>query len=220
MSPAISIIIPTQNEADHLPATLSSLPSESLKPEVIVVDANSSDETLTIAREAGCHLITSPAASRAKQQNLGAAHANAPVLLFLHADTRLPPTALDQITAALKTPANIVGGAFARYFDSPSLILKLTCKLALFRSRYFHLFLGDQAIFVRRHIFHQINGFDESLSQCEDLDFSLRLRQIGPTTVLSPPVRSSDRRFRNQGPLKTTLKDFTTACSFLKKRKE
>ncbi|MEM7146574.1 MAG: TIGR04283 family arsenosugar biosynthesis glycosyltransferase [Verrucomicrobiota bacterium] len=219
MPPAISVIIPTRNEADHLQATLESVNPGDLEAEIIVVDANSTDATVSIAIDAGCHVITSPVASRSKQQNLGAAQAAANILLFLHADTRLPPNALTQITSALNSPRNLVGGAFARFFDSPSLLLKLTCKLAALRSRHFHLFLGDQAIFVRRNIFEKLNGFDESVTQCEDLDLSLRLRQSGPTTVLSPPVLTSARRFQKHGPLKTTLNDFQTAYSFLESKK-
>jgi rSAM/selenodomain-associated transferase 2 len=214
--PAISIIIPTRNEAGNLPRSLASIEAPSLHTEIVVVDAASDDDTTTIAKTARCRIIESPLASRPLQLNIGAKASIAPILLFLHADTRLPAHGLEQIATLLADNPKLVGGAFDRQFDSPSLFLKATCTLAGLRSRCWGLFLGDQAIFVRRQIFEKLGGFNESLNQCEDLDFSRRLRTLGPTAVIRPPVISSARRFEKHGPVKTTLHDFKIARTFLR----
>jgi rSAM/selenodomain-associated transferase 2 len=216
VQPTISIIIPTRNESGNLPRTLSSIKADPAAVELIVVDAASEDDTTKLAQAAGCRVIECPTASRARQMNLGARESSAPVLLFLHADTRLPPRGLDKIASHLNAHPAVVGGAFTRRFDSPSLFLKTTSALAGLRSQIWSLFLGDQAIFVRRKSFDELHGFNEALHQCEDLDFSRRLRALGPTTVIRPPVISSARRFEKLGPLKTTLRDFKIARTFLK----
>jgi rSAM/selenodomain-associated transferase 2 len=216
VEPAVSIIIPTRNEAANLPHALASIKACAVETEIIVVDAQSTDDTVSTARNAGCQVIENAPASRPRQMNLGARASSAPLLLFLHADTRLPLHGLDRALARLAADPSVVGGAFARRFDSPSLFLKITCTLASLRSRWWGLFLGDQAIFARRVSFDALGGFDESLPQCEDLDFSQRLRRLGPITLITPPVISSARRFECLGPFKTTLRDFKIARTFLK----
>src|SRR5262245_46995647 len=98
-------------------------------------------------------------------------------LLFLHADTRLPASALDRIESTLLND-RVVGGGFARRYDSNSWFLRTTCLLAGLRTRMIGWFLGDQAIFVRRGTFEKLGGFRD-LELFEDLDFSMRMRQTG-----------------------------------------
>ena len=170
------------------------------------MDAGSRDGTGEIAREKGARVQHEVRRHRAVQMNAGAKQARGDIFLFLHADTRLAPTALDRIEAALKNP-RVVGGGFARRYDSGSLFLRATCLLAEARSRLSGWFLGDQAIFVRREIFESVNGFRE-FALFEDLDFSRRMRREGLLVTLRPPVVSSARRFALHGPLRTTLADF------------
>lgn len=209
----VSVIIPTLDEAASLPRTLAAVRSQSIAHELLVVDAGSRDATLELATTAGARALHCPARQRAAQMNLGAAHARGAVLLFLHADTLLAGGALDRLTEALQNEA-IVGGAFARRFDSGSRWLRLTCWLAERRGRWLGWHLGDQAMFVRRAIFEALGGF-QAMPLFEDLDFSRRLARRGRVVTLQPPVISSARRFAARGPLRTTLRDLWLTSRYL-----
>ncbi len=202
----ISIIVPTHNEAAQLPLTMKTVAANAKQFELIVADAGSDDATAQLAAAGGATVIQNLQRNRGSQMNLGAASARGDALLFLHADTLLPATALARIETALENPA-IVGGGFARRYDSGSPFLRMTCLLAEARSRLSGWFLGDQAMFVRRDVFEALNGFRE-LALFEDLDFSRRMRGAGRVVTLRPPVVSSARRFASRGPLRTTLDDF------------
>ncbi len=196
----ISVIIPTSNEAHYLSTTLGAATAAGIgvRHEVLVVDAASSDQTTVIARTREARVIESSIRQRAAQMNLGAERARGEVLLFLHGDTLLPAGAFAQIGNALANP-RVVGGAFARRYDSPSRLLRVTCALAYLRGRLSGWFLGDQAIFVRTDIFREMGGFRD-LDLFEDLDFSRRLRGAGQTVILRPAVTSAARRFERRGP--------------------
>src|SRR5260370_38097085 len=142
--------------------------------------------------------------------NLGAQRAQGGGLLFLHADSRLRTSALDQIASAL-TKDRIVGGGFARRYDSNSWFLRTTCLLAGLRTRSTGWFLGDQAIFVGREVFDKLGGFRD-LELFEDLDFSMRMTETGKVVTLSPPVISSPRRFNRHGGELTMLPDLWLTC--------
>ncbi|MBI2926305.1 MAG: TIGR04283 family arsenosugar biosynthesis glycosyltransferase [Verrucomicrobia bacterium] len=209
----ISVIIPTLNEAALLPASLRALHPQAVAHEVLVVDAASKDDTVARARAAGARVLESPQTARASQLNLGAQQARGDVLLFPHADTVLPATGLERIMAALDDP-RVVGGAFARRFQSDSLVLRATCLLAEWRGRWLGWHLGDQAIFVRRPMFEALAGFRE-IPLFEDLDFSRRLARRGRVVTLRPPVQSSARRFAARGALRTCCADFWLTCRYL-----
>jgi rSAM/selenodomain-associated transferase 2 len=209
----ISVVIPTYNEAGYLPATLDSVADSKTNKEVIVVDAGSVDGTSDLARARDSRVLFTPWRQRAYQMNLGARHAQGRILLFLHADTRLRNSALDQIESAL-TKDRIIGGGFARRYDSNSRFLRTTCLLAGLRTRLTGWFLGDQAIFVRREAFDELGGFRD-LELFEDLDFSMRMTQTGKVLTLSPPVISSSRRFKRHGEVLTTLSDLWLTCRYL-----
>jgi hypothetical protein len=177
-----------------------------------VVDAGSVDDTSDLARSRASRVLFSPWRQRAYQMNLGARHAHGGALLFLHADTRLPISALDRIGSALSND-RVVGGGFARRYDSNSRVLRTTCLLAGLRTRMIGWFLGDQAIFVRRETFEKLGGFRD-LELFEDLDFSMRMRQTGKVVTLSPSVITSSRRFRDRGPVLTTLLDAWLTCRY------
>jgi rSAM/selenodomain-associated transferase 2 len=213
LSRMISVIIPTYNEAGYLPATLDSVAESKTIQEVIVVDAGSADGTGDLARRRASFVVFSARRQRASRMNLGARHAHGGALLFLHADTRLPTSALDQIGSALLND-RIVGGGFARRYDSTSWFLQTTCLLAGLRARMTGWFLGDQAIFVRRETFEKLGGFRD-LELFEDLDFSMRMAQTGRVVTLFPSVISSSRRFMERGPVLTTLLDVWLTCRYL-----
>ena len=203
----LSVIIPTLDEADALPRTLDGVAGAAGGQafEVIVVDAGSHDGTRDIARARGCLVFLASRAQRATQMNEGAARACGEVLLFLHADTLLPPGAFGQILAACGR-LGIVGGGFARCYDSSSRWLRLTCWLAQWRNRWFGWHLGDQAIFVRRTVFARLGGFQDH-DVFEDVDFSRRLAGAGRLVTLNPPVLSSARRFAEGGAFRRSLAD-------------
>jgi cellulose synthase/poly-beta-1,6-N-acetylglucosamine synthase-like glycosyltransferase len=145
--------------------------------------------------------------------NYGAAAARGRVLLFLHADTLLPPGALVRLLAATDR-SGVVGGAFSRRYCSFSVVLAVTTRLASLRNRLLGWHLGDQALFVRREVFEKLGGYRD-LAVFEDLDFSRRLRRFGKTVTLTPPVYSSARRFAQLGPLRTTWHDLKLTFRYL-----
>jgi len=199
------------NEARALPQCLAHITG--LPNEIIVVDGQSQDDTAAIVSVAGARLVAYPQPHRARQMNCGAALAEGRLLLFLHADTLLPPGALVRLRAAVDE-RGALGGAFSRRYRSRSRVLALTSRLAALRNRAIGWYLGDQAIFVRRDIFEQLEGYRD-LPIFEDLDFSRRLRSLGKTVTLTPPVCSSARRFFEKGPLRTTWDDFRLTCRYL-----
>ena len=210
----LSVVIPTLNEADALPRTLDALTRAAGEQavEVIVVDAGSRDATPDVARARGCLVVRSPRAQRAAQMNAGAARARGEVLLFLHADTLLPPGACGQVSAACGR-LGVVGGGFARRYDSPSRWLRFTCWLARWRNRWFGWHLGDQAVFVRRAVFERLGGF-RGFDVFEDVDFSRRLAAEGRLVTLEPPVLSSARRFAGRGTFRRSLADAWLMCRY------
>ncbi len=210
----ISVIIPVFNESCYVPATLAAIEQRATAHEIIVVDAGSSDESSAVAIEHGARVVSTTVKQRATQMNLGARSARGDVFLFLHADTRLPQNALTKIESVI-TKRNVVGGGFARRYDSPSWFLRGTCVLAGVRTKLSGWFLGDQGIFVRRDVFEKLDGF-RNFDLFEDLDFSRRMRCEGRVVTLRPPVISSARRFSLYGPRRTTWKDFLTTCRYLR----
>lgn len=203
----LSVIIPALNEEQHLPATLEALRNP-LVHEVLVVDGGSDDGTVGIARDSGCGVLEVSNGGRAVQMNKGAEAASGSLLLFLHADTIVPSLALKKMKIAMSGGDRLVGGAFARRFDTGSPLLAITTRLAGLRGRLFGIFLGDQGIFVRKDAFKLLGGFDEAVIPGEDLDFSVRMRELGGTVVISPPVKTSARRFEKRGPWAQTMADW------------
>lgn len=208
----ISVVIPTLNEAALLPATLQAIEANAAPHEVVVVDAGSADATREIATLAGAAVLVSAYGQRASQMNLGARHSRGEVLLFLHADTRLRPDSLVAMERAL-TRNGVVGGAFARRFDHPSRVVWWSCALADWRGRLTGWFFGDQAIFARREAFAALGGFQE-WDVFEDVDFARRLRRLGQTVLLGPPIVSSGRRFARGPAWRRVLGDAWLTCRY------
>lgn len=209
--PQISVIIPVANEAAELPDCLARITG--VPNEIIVVDAESEDGTATIAERLGARVLFHSQPHRARQMNLGAAEARGRILLFLHADTHLPEGALARILDAIDR-RGAIGGAFARRYRSRSFTLALSSRLATLRNQLVGWYLGDQALFVRRDLFQKLGGYRD-VAIFEDLDFSRRLRALGRTVTLSPPVFSSARRFAAKGPLRTTWDDLSLTRRYL-----
>ena len=199
----ISVIAPVINEQEQLAATLSHVhlgPAD----ELIVVDGGSTDQTLDIARSFTPHVLSSPP-GRARQMNLGATRASGDILLFLHADTRLPPGGLDAVRRAMQAP-QIAGGAFRLAIEPATPALRLIAWGANWRSRLGRLPYGDQALFVRRYLFEQLGGYaDEPF--LEDVKLVRAMRRHGRLTLVSQPARTSGRRWLHEGVVYTTVRN-------------
>ncbi|MDH3558342.1 MAG: TIGR04283 family arsenosugar biosynthesis glycosyltransferase, partial [Deltaproteobacteria bacterium] len=199
--PAISIIIPTLNEAESIAATMKSAQA-CTGVEIVVADGRSSDGTDELAKGLGARLLTITG-GRAKQVNAGAMAASSDVLLFLHGDTRLPD-GFDKHVLNLLTMPGTVAGAFGLGIDGPEIGLRIVEKLANFRSRVFQMPYGDQAIFLRSNLFSSIGGFPE-IPIMEDFVFMRRLKKEGRIAIAPVAVQTSARRWLKLGILKTTL---------------
>jgi rSAM/selenodomain-associated transferase 2 len=135
--------------------------------------------------------------------NEGAKASRGEILLFLHADTQLPDDAKTMIETTL-ADQRMVGGRFDVRFDRPSMWATIISRMMNWRSRLSGIATGDQALFVRRHIFEQIGGFAD-MPLMEDIDFSRRLKRKGATAALTATVTTSFRRWERHGPLRTIL---------------
>jgi rSAM/selenodomain-associated transferase 2 len=198
----LSIVIPALNEADNIVPTLHALAAvRRSNVEVVVVDGGSTDETAKLAEPLADCVIHAPA-GRAAQMNHGAAVARGEVLLFLHADTRLPPNGVSLVLDGLHK-ANKCWGRFNVTIEGRSPLLKLVAVMMNIRSRITGIATGDQALFVRRDDFMEIGGFPPQ-PLMEDIEISKRLKKCSAPLCLKEKVRTSGRRWEKNGVLRTT----------------
>lgn len=195
----ISVVIPALNEIAHIEATLASL-QDARNVEVILVDGGSRDGTPEAARRLGADVLRANR-GRAVQMNTGAAVAAGEILLFLHADTRLPPGFENHVRRILGT-AGVSAGAFALHIDSPQPSLRTMEWGANLRSRYAQMPFGDQGIFLRASLFWTIGGFAD-LPIMEDVELIRRLKKKGRIKTASVSARTSARRWLSVGTWKT-----------------
>ena len=168
---------------------------------MILVDGGSDDLTTQVAaRFSDVRLLTSPR-GRACQMNAGARASRGDVLLFLHADTWLPDGALGAVTAVLED-SRVVGGRFDVRFDSPRAVFRMIAFFMNLRSRMSGISTGDQAIFVRRHVFEAMGGYPD-LPLMEDVELSRRLKRRGRLAALRWRVTTSSRKWEREGALRT-----------------
>ncbi len=197
---SIGIVVPVYNEAAILESALGRLRRVLRNESVVLVDGGSTDGSARIgAKFFRTELTGRP--SRGLQMNCGAERLSSDVLLFLHADTHLPAGFQDAVRQALRDP-RVVGGCFRLSFDSPRPMLRFISWFTRFPGRFFHF--GDQAFFVRRHIFEEMGGY-VPLPFLEDVDFLRRLRGRGRFAVLPVRVVTSARRFIRHGIVRQQL---------------
>jgi rSAM/selenodomain-associated transferase 2 len=207
--PLVSVVIPTRNEAAALPQTLDHLAELPGRFEVTVVDGGSTDETRQLAASHPLKpQVLHREGGRAAQLNAGARASSGDPIVFLHADTRLPQTAYESLTAtatataATATPA--AGGNFAIRFDGDDLFSRVLG--AWYRvQRRFGVYYGDSAIWLRRATFERLGGFDTSLPIMDDYELARRLERHHATACLPGPVTTSSRRWRALGVPRTVL---------------
>jgi rSAM/selenodomain-associated transferase 2 len=198
----LSIVMPVLDEAARIEGTLGALaPLRAQGVELIVVDGGSGDDTVARCAGAADTVVAAPR-GRARQMNAGAALAHGDALLFLHADTALPPDALPLVTAALERRA---WGRFDVRIEGRSRWLPVVAALMNGRSRATGIATGDQALFMRRAAFDAVGGFpDQPLM--EDVEISKRLRRAaGAPACLRARVVTSGRRWDERGALRTIL---------------
>ena len=196
----LSVVMPVWNEAAGIEAALAALaPLRAAGHELIVVDGGSHDGTPARARP-GADLLLEGERGRARQMNAGAARASGEVLLFLHADTTLPPDAVARITEAVSRGAR--WGRFDVHIEGRSAWFPLIGSLINLRSRLSGIATGDQAIFVQRALFYQLGGY-AALPLMEDVELSRRLRRLQHPACLRQQVRTSGRRWERHGVWRT-----------------
>jgi len=197
----LSVIIPVLNEAETIAHTLQSLPSTGV--EMILVDGGSSDNTVEIAQNMGAKAFLSPEPGRAMQMNTGAKYATGNILLFLHADTQLPPNYPQLIQETLAQP-HTIAGAFQLAINSQHPLLRIIEKGVNARSRFLQMPYGDQGIFLKKATFESTGGFRD-LPIMEDFQFIRNLKQEGKIRLATAHVLTSARRWEKLGVIKTTL---------------
>ncbi|HEV2492646.1 MAG TPA: TIGR04283 family arsenosugar biosynthesis glycosyltransferase [Terriglobia bacterium] len=192
-TPTVAVVIPTLNEECSIGGLLENL--KRLGPdEVIVADGESTDRTLAIAAR---HVRTLAAPrGRALQMNAGARASSGDILLFLHADVRLAPGAIEAVRRAMREPL-VVGGNFDIRYEEGDWTARAFTQINRCRRRL-GVFYGDSGIFCQRAVFAALGGF-RSWPILEDYDFARRLRQCGKLALLDEPIWVSDRRWRSAG---------------------
>lgn len=198
--PYVSVIIPTLNEAHFIEDTIAH--ARNGDAEIIVVDGGSTDDTLKKASLAGAR-VSKSRKGRALQQNQGAASARGQVLLFLHADTRLPLNYVADVFEALMDP-RVVLGAFRFKIDRDTPLIKVIEHLTNFRSGFMKFPYGDQALFLRKAAFDLVRGFPV-VPIAEDLALVKRLSRVGRVGITETEAVISARRWLRIGVVRTTM---------------
>ena len=199
--PYVSVIIPTLNEAARIEESIAHA-RRSGDEEIIVVDGGSADNTAERASRAGARVIKA-SRGRAMQQNEGAAAARGTVLLFLHADTRLPQGYASEVFELFLDRRTILG-AFRFKTDSDEPRMRIIEFLANFRSQNLRLPYGDQALFIRKTAFEQAGGFP-GIPIAEDLVLVKKLSKMGGVGTAQVEAVTSARRWLKLGVVRTTV---------------
>jgi len=204
----LSTIVPTLNEERTLAKALASIPSGA---EVIVADGGSTDRTAEVAKQHDARLVVG-GPGRAAQMNRGARLARGEVLLFLHADCVLDPSADRAIEQAL-SDARVVGGSFRLRIRPAGIGLSIVSFGSNLRARFLKLPYGDQALFVRRTVFEEMGGYRE-IPILEDVDLVTRLRKRGHLERVALNVTTTPRHWERLGTVLTTLLNWSTIVAY------
>lgn len=196
----ISAIIPARDEAENIAGTVERLRAIPEIKEIILADGNSRDATPRLAEKLGCRVLTG-ASGRGAQMRLAAGHATGDVLLFVHADSWLPPHAGRAALDCFRDPTVIAGGFWKRFHNSPISLRgsRLRCVLRLLLGRRI---AGDQALFVRRSDLETVGGVPE-IPLMEEFELCRRLRRSGRLALADATIVTSARRFQQLGILRT-----------------
>nr|WP_281857118.1 TIGR04283 family arsenosugar biosynthesis glycosyltransferase [Litoreibacter halocynthiae] len=212
MSAPFSIVIPTLNAATQLPETLNALMpglERGMIRDLIVSDGGSTDATLEIAEAAGA-LVVSGAKGRGGQLHRGAEAAKGEWLLFLHADTHLPP---DWVGAAAvhRTGHPNLAAAFRLRFRAKGLAPRIVASWANLRSAALNLPYGDQGLLMSRELYDYSGGYlDQPLM--EDVAMARALK--GRIRLLDTFAATGAERYVQNGWLRQSLRNFGTLTRY------
>lgn len=199
----LSVVIPALNEATGISAVLHALaPLAARGAQLLVADGGSADGTVALAQAGGAQVVHAPR-GRAQQMNAGAQQANGDILLFLHADTRLPPDADRLISQALANGPHVWGRFDVRIAGQPRM-LRVIAAFMNWRSRWSGMATGDQALFMTRAAFDAVGEFPVQ-PLMEDIEISKRLLKLSRPACLRARVVTSGRRWETQGVWRTVL---------------
>ncbi|MFZ6052376.1 TIGR04283 family arsenosugar biosynthesis glycosyltransferase [Halocola ammonii] len=189
----VSVIIPTLNEADFIGTLVEFLTTnaDSRLEKVIVCDGGSVDGTAELARDAGAEVVENLEQSRAVQMNAGWKVAGGNVLYFVHADSLPPKTYLDDIEEELKKGSDL--GCYRFLFNSRRPALRFNSFMTRFNALSFRG--GDQTLFVKREVFEELNGYDESYEIMEEYDFLIRANKRFKFSIIPKDVKVSARKY-------------------------
>ena len=195
----VAVIIPTRNEQDRIAACIEAVRSSNAATEILVVDADSEDETVVRARAAGARVLphAAPAAGggRGSQILAGARATQADVVVIVHADTCIAPELLPRIRQLLRLNPDVIGGAGGGRFDAPDWPLRLIEAANDVRAGFFGISFGDQVQFFRRPPALDAELVPD-LPLMEDVELSLRLQRHGRTAFLWTANRVSARQWQ------------------------
>src|SRR6266542_2018006 len=205
----VSVVIPALNEEEWIAGAVASA-LEAGAAEVIVVDGGSGDRTARFATAAGARVILSDP-TRGRQLNRGAETASNQSLIFLHADSRLPPGAAAAVEDALTHGTRF--GGFRIRFSEQARKLRIAEAMINVRSAITGAPGGDQAQFVARSTLLDSGGFRE-IPIMEDYELAQRMRRAGPTRILPLSVTTSGRRFLQKGLLRTAALNWSIIVKY------
>lgn len=195
------MIIPTLSEAVELPETLRRLRLVPEVKEVIIADGGSRDDTVKLAEAAGCVVVNS-APGRGRQLRAGAERATGEVVLFLHADTWVPPEAGQALLNCLARPGVVAGGFYKVFRDPPNWLVRGSRFKCWWRLHVVRRVMADQGIFLRRETLARIGGVPD-VPLMEEFELCKRLRPLGRLALANATVVTSARKFRKLGALRT-----------------
>jgi uncharacterized protein len=204
----IAVIIPTLNEADALPDTLASIGKAC---EIWIADGGSEDASCAMAQQAGARILRC-APPRAQQLNAAGRQCEADILLFLHADTRLPNGWQSEVTSILQKP-DVVLGAFSLSIANSSALEAFIARAANTRSRIRQLPYGDQGLFLYRRHFETLGGFP-AVPIMDDYIFVKTAQKMGRIVTSPLVVTTSNRRWRKLGVWHTTWRNFCVVLGY------
>ena len=208
----LSVIIPTLNEADTIGALVRDLQTYGCGSlaDLLVVDGGSTDDTVERARQAGARVVVSPRTGRANQMNSGATLTTGNVLYYVHADVRVHPDFVSDITGAI-TDGNDAGCYRFRFASSHPLL-----RLNSYGTRFPGIMSrgGDQTLFVTRELFNRRGGFREHYVVMEDFDMIVRIREIGRFCIIPKDVIVSARKYEENSWLRVQVANLTAFSLF------
>ncbi len=206
----ISVIVPALNEEKCIASTLGSI-NKGDNVQVILADGGSKDLTLQIAACLGAEIVCS-GGGRARQMNEGAGRADGEILLFVHADTGVP-FLYDWYVRSAVMEGKHVGGGFSFSLDLPFPGSAGITLLVNLRSRLLGMPYGDQALFINEKLFRSIGGYEQA-PILEDVKLVTQMKKMGRIVTLPAAVKTSSRRWREKGLMKTTFINQLIMCGY------